>query len=78
MLPTSVDPRAKKKITGRQPKRVYSLAVMPTLEDWRASISTGAAAAKVARRATRAVENCILAVEEVGSIKLLEVGSMNG
>ncbi len=76
MLPISVVPRAKKKMTGLHPKRLYSLAVMPTFELWRATISAatiasisasgsaiGAAATKVARRVVRMAAVFILAVD---------------
>ena len=45
MFPISVEPRAKKKITSLQPPLVYSLAVMPTLVDWRTSSARGLAVA---------------------------------
>lgn len=56
-LPTSVEPRAKKKMTGLQPLLVYSVAVIPT--DWRFSRSispsagVGAAAAMAVKAARK-------------------------
>jgi hypothetical protein len=51
MLPTSVEPRAKKKITSRQPKRVNSFSVVPTL--CRDSSSAAGAAAAMAMRVVK-------------------------
>jgi hypothetical protein len=70
MLPTSVDPRAKKKRISRQPPLVYSFSVIPVL--WRFSI-TGAAEAKVLRSRVNRVVFMVVKGEAV-ALLLGEVG----
>lgn len=72
MLPISVDPRAKKKMTGLQPppmRWVYSFEVVPTrllsclsTRTSASGIAAGAAKATVARVETRMAETFMFAV----------------
>lgn len=57
MLPTSVEPRAKKKMMSLQPPLVYSFAVLPVL--WRSS-RMGAAAAKAVKSRAKKVAFMII------------------
>lgn len=61
MFPTSVEPRAKKKMTLRQPDSVNSFEVVPT--DWRILSSVAGAAKAVAMTAARA-RNFMLCVSD--------------
>jgi hypothetical protein len=54
ILPTSVEPRAKKKITSRHPYRVNSFSVVPTVCRTSSS-AAGAAKTVVANAASRDV-----------------------